>query len=96
MRAGSRTQVDTFLLEDSAPLIRKRPTAQEAMETQMGEDRFLRIKEVVEKTTLSRTTIYRRIAEGSFPAPKRLSHRVSVWSMAAVDQWMEAAVGNQS
>ena len=35
-------------------------------------DRILRIPEVVEITGLSRTTIWRRVKSGDFPAPVRL------------------------
>lgn len=58
----------------------------------MSEERFLRIKEVVEKTTLSRATIYRKVTADQFPKPKRLSHRVSVWALSAIDKWMEEAL----
>lgn len=58
----------------------------------MTEQHLLRIKDVVTKTTLSRTTIYRLVADGKFPAPTRLSHRVSVWQSLAVEQWMEETV----
>lgn len=58
----------------------------------MSEERFLRIKEVVEKTTLSRPTIYRKVKADQFPKPTRLSHRVSVWTLSAIDKWMEEAL----
>lgn len=58
----------------------------------MSEERFLRAKDVVEKTTLSKATIYRKVKDGSFPAPTRLSHRVAVWASTAIEQWMESAV----
>jgi len=58
----------------------------------MSDEQFLRVKDVVAKTTLSRATIYRKVEDGSFPRPTRLSHRVSVWPAAAVNQWMEQVV----
>jgi prophage regulatory protein len=42
--------------------------------------RILTIYDIVQKTTLSRSTIYRRIAKGQFPAQVVLSdNRVGWW-----------------
>jgi predicted DNA-binding transcriptional regulator AlpA len=35
--------------------------------------RFIRLKEVVKRTGLSRATIYRRVADGKFPKPVSLN-----------------------
>lgn len=52
------------------------------------EERFLRLKHVVEKTGLSKSEIYRRIAVHAFPRQARLSHRVSVWRLSDIEHWM--------
>jgi prophage regulatory protein len=54
----------------------------------MTEERFLRIKDVVTKTTLSRSNIYRKVADGTFPKPRRISHRVAVWRLSEIESWM--------
>ncbi|MFA0347266.1 AlpA family transcriptional regulator [Vibrio sp. 10N.222.55.C6] len=41
--------------------------------------RFLKIKEVMKKTALSRSSIYRKISEGSFPKPAPIGERAVAW-----------------
>ena len=60
----------------------------------MSDGQFLRMKDLVVKTALSKTEIHRRIRAGRFPAPKRLSHRVAVWPREVVEKWMEETLAN--
>ncbi len=48
----------------------------------------LRIPQVQERTKLSKTHLYRLIQRGEFPAPCKLSERVSAWDEAAIDAWL--------
>jgi prophage regulatory protein len=50
---------------------------------------FYRLRDVINITALSRSTIYRRIAEGRFPAPVHLGGRASGWPRAALQQWVD-------
>lgn len=50
---------------------------------------FYRLRDVMRICALSRSTIYRRIAEGRFPSPVHLGGRASGWSRAALEQWVE-------
>ncbi|MDF7777903.1 AlpA family phage regulatory protein [Sphingomonas sp. AOB5] len=50
-------------------------------------DRILRIKTVLEKTGLSRSTMYRRMQEGSFPKSVQISIRCVGWREADVIAW---------
>ena len=52
--------------------------------------RALRIKQVLDKTGLSRTHTYRLIAQGDHPKPIQLSERVFVWNEADIDAWLES------
>ena len=54
----------------------------------MNDDRFIRIKEVCEKTSLSKSKIYAMISAGDFPKQERRSHRVAVWRLSEVLAWM--------
>lgn len=54
----------------------------------MSNQKLLRIKDVVDKTGISRTKVYLLIQEGKFPAPIKLGERVALWPEAAVDQWI--------
>lgn len=42
---------------------------------------------VLEKTSLSRPTIYRLIKKGHFPAPRKVGKK-SVWEEDAIDRWL--------
>ena len=44
---------------------------------------------VLEKTSLSRPTVYRLIQKGQFPAPRKVGTK-SVWDEDAVDRWLES------
>jgi len=50
---------------------------------------FYRLRDVMRICALSRSTIYRRIAEGRFPSPVHLGGRASGWPRAALEQWVE-------
>lgn len=51
-------------------------------------DRILRIKTVLERTGLSRSTLYRKIQNGSFPKPIVISTRCAGWRESAIKDWM--------
>lgn len=51
-------------------------------------DKILRMPEVVIRTGLSRSTIYRKIKMGSFPAQLRISEHCCGWRASILDQWM--------
>ncbi|MGN6850084.1 MAG: helix-turn-helix transcriptional regulator [Sphingomicrobium sp.] len=54
-----------------------------------GNDRILRIKAVLDRTGLSRSTLYRKIQNGTFPAQVRISTRCAGWRESAVNAWMQ-------
>jgi prophage regulatory protein len=54
---------------------------------------FYRIRDVTRICALSRSTIYRRIADGTFPAQVRLGPRASAWSSAALQAWIDNPEG---
>lgn len=54
---------------------------------------FYRLRDVMRITALSRSTIYRRIAEGRFPSPVHLGGRASAWPSAALQQWIDDPQG---
>jgi prophage regulatory protein len=55
--------------------------------------RAIRLPDVLLKTGLSRTHTYRLIKVGAFPAPHKLSERVSVWNEADIDAWLAEKFG---
>ncbi len=51
--------------------------------------RFLKLKEVMEKTALSRSAIYRIMNDGEFPKSISLGDRAVAWVESEVELWME-------
>lgn len=50
-------------------------------------DRFLSLHDVICLTTLAKATIYRRIAQGTFPKPVVLSRTKVAWSARDIAKW---------
>jgi len=50
-------------------------------------DRLLRLKEVARKAGMGRSTIYRKMDQGSFPKPVRIDAMVR-WRESDVDAWI--------
>ncbi|MBO9712451.1 AlpA family phage regulatory protein [Sphingomonas sp.] len=53
-------------------------------------DRILRLKAVLERTGLTRSTMYRKMQNGSFPKNIQISDRCIGWRQSAVDAWMRS------
>lgn len=53
-----------------------------------AEDRHLRLPEVVQRTGMSRSTIYRRIGEDRFPRNIPIDGNISVWRESDVAAWL--------
>lgn len=51
-------------------------------------DRILRIKTVLDRTGLSRSTLYRKVQNGSFPKQIAISTRCAGWRESAINEWM--------
>ncbi|HSI00066.1 MAG TPA: AlpA family phage regulatory protein [Reyranella sp.] len=48
---------------------------------------FLRIRDLVKRVPVSKSTVWLWVQEGKFPKPVKLSERVTAWPVAAIDQW---------
>ena len=51
-------------------------------------DRILRLKTVLERTGLSRSTMYRKMQSGTFPKSVQISIRCTGWRESAVREWL--------
>lgn len=51
-------------------------------------DRIIRLQTVLARTGLSRSTLYRKIAEGTFPPQVRISVHGAGWYESAVNRWI--------
>ena len=72
------------------------------MENKTPQKRFIRLPEVLSRTGYGRTSIYRKMEEGSFPRsiklggpledPEAFDSRAVAWIEDDVDQWMESRI----
>lgn len=51
-------------------------------------ERIIRLKTVLDRTGLSRSTIYRKIAEGTFPSQVKISVHGAGWHETAINRWI--------
>lgn len=51
-------------------------------------DRILRLNVVLDRTGLSRSTLYRKVEEGTFPAQVRIATRCVGWRESAISDWL--------
>jgi prophage regulatory protein len=51
-------------------------------------DRIIRLNTVLSRTGLSRSTIYRMIAEGTFPPQIKISTNGAGWKESDINRWI--------
>lgn len=56
-------------------------------------DRYLRLDAIVDRTGLSRATIYRQIGSGNFPRQHKLAKRCCGWRESEINAWMRDPSG---
>ena len=72
-------------------------------DTIVRQKRFIRLPEVLSRTGYGRTTIYRKMEDGSFPSsvkldgrppknPEAFDSRAIAWIEDEVDQWIESTI----
>ena len=49
----------------------------------------MRRKDVEEMTGLSRSTIYRQVSAGKFPAPVKTAARAVTWKREDIEKWID-------
>ena len=54
--------------------------------------RILRVRQVGERTGLSRSTIYELVTEGLMPPPVRVSHRTVGWVESEVEEFLKQRI----
>ncbi len=57
--------------------------------------KILRLKDVIEKTGLARSTIYKYVCAGTFPKPIPLGGRSVGWVDAEVHRWITERIENR-
>ncbi|AYW42079.1 AlpA family transcriptional regulator [Pseudomonas aeruginosa] len=56
-------------------------------------DRIIRMKTVLARTGLSKSTIYRKMAEGTFPPKLKISTNGAGWHESDIDHWVADPAG---
>lgn len=51
---------------------------------------ILRIASVMRETQLSKSSIYRQVRAGTFPAPVRIGRRAVGWKRDAILRWLDS------
>ena len=54
--------------------------------------KILRLPIVLDRTGLSRSTVYQRVTEGKFPRPVSLGARAVGWIEAEVEEWIAGQI----
>ncbi len=80
------------LWDSSSRERRGRPMTRATGQQADASTRIVRLPSVEARTGLSRSTIYARVAEGSFPAPVQLGARAVGWIEAEVDAWIDQQI----
>ena len=55
-------------------------------------DRLLRLPQVEDAAGIKKSTVYALVREGKFPAPVRITRRLSVWPESAVLAWVQTQI----
>ncbi|BEG76381.1 MULTISPECIES: helix-turn-helix transcriptional regulator [Alcaligenaceae] len=63
------------------------PSTQLISEAERATPMFYRMRDVLRMTALSRSSLYRRIAAGTFPAPVSLGGAAKGWRRSDLEQW---------
>jgi prophage regulatory protein len=54
--------------------------------------KFLRLPAVIDRTGLSRSTIYEMVERGDFPRPVKIGARAIAWPIERLEDWMAEKV----
>jgi len=79
--------------QDTTPFTMQPDTALPSAPTGDSPRVLARMPVVLKMTGLGRSTIYRWIADGSFPPPVRLGPRAVAWRWSDLDQWTRSRPG---
>lgn len=59
----------------------------------LNTERIVRLKTVLSRTGLSRSTMYRKIAEGTFPVQVPISVHGAGWYESSINRWIADPAG---
>jgi prophage regulatory protein len=65
------------------------------MPTDQTNRRFLRLRSVLERTGLTRSTAYQLIKANDFPTPVNIGPRAVGWVEDEIDDWIDHRIANR-
>lgn len=80
-----RSEIELLRNRDQAPVVLRQAQGQ-----------LLTLKEVCEQLRVSRSTVYRWISEGTFPAPLRIGDRAVRWQSDQIANWRKISGSKES
>jgi len=54
--------------------------------------RLIRINDVMDRTSLARSTVYKYISLGQFPKPIKLGTRAVAWVESEIEAWVQQSI----
>jgi prophage regulatory protein len=57
--------------------------------------RLIRLREVKHRTGLSRSLIYQKIAQKTFPGPVPIAERAVAWVEEEIQDWIDGQIGRR-
>src|SRR3546814_15980238 len=72
------------------------PTPADGVIAMPVSERLIRLPTVLNRTGLSRSTLYRKIAEGTFPAQVKISFHGAGWLESANNRWIADPPGHRA
>ena len=61
----------------------------------MTDKKFIKLPTVMDLTGYRRTSIFDKVAEGTFPAPVKLGPRAVAWVSEEIESWMDARIAER-
>jgi prophage regulatory protein len=55
-------------------------------------EKFIRLSEVIKRTGISRSSIYRLVNKNKFPAPVRISEKSIAFIESEINDWIESLI----
>lgn len=63
---------------------------QDAHPAQLPATGYIRARQLLKLVPFGRSTLWLKVSRGEFPAPVRLSQRVTAWRCEAIREWIDA------
>jgi len=58
------------------------------MEEAHSKPQLIRLKQLLTMVPFSASTVWRKVRDGTFVRPRKISARITVWSLAEVELWL--------